>query len=1021
MEEIFSDTIFYTNKKKINVWKAKTGLNKKLKKIIQNNYNLIDLKALISNLKIAHLIFDQKYEYFFRAIKYCIMTRLKDFSRKSKFKTIVQNNFLFTFFRTITEFVLERYIFFFFRDQNNILVEKIHSVLWLFQIPKKLDYRNFVLNNFFLKNNYYEVSVGLNIYYNFNIKNTDNIYSILYVFRKFHLISRDYFRNSKFKINFDFLKIFLEEKSFSYLNKFFFFIISDLLIVLRKRHLNNRLLVFVFFEIFLSNYSTHKGNFSHSIFQNCKKNKFFFENIDLIRRNNIPPCIIRIYRIILQHVSDGFRDFFLIVKKKSASIFFKLIRKLLIEDDFLIFINQKILRSLDEIKIFNKNINTKLKTKPNFINKNIELNIIYYKNICLDFQKQSNLNKTHRNVYSFIKISNFLTQQHILTQKNTKIFLFEIQIFSSFFSKFSLNIGSIYQSQLITFPFSNKRFFKVNFMNNLPNLIGNDFLYNRVGKYICIYIRLLILKKRKNKKPKKWLDFLLNLILNVHIDDGLNLLHFFFSFFNHLSNLKIFFSKVLDDISAKTNLNCSFSVKCSITFLYYIYYFYPDFSSIFFPIIYIKISNLDFSGVYILLIFLEICFIFLKSQESKNNRNINKFIGTHFLLILISRILLNQSKRDKKLTYIYIEKFLHFVADNSIDPNLCLARLIRKYKNNIEQIDQLKENFENSLINFLYLNQYAKLYPELKHLFMEIISDDIIINKGSYFPNSKNFHYFEKLAVLLSESSSRISRKFHILIITILSKSITLNNAVTENYFLLILYICFSSIDKELKTIAILISSEMARFNPFSFHQQLINLDEFLIDENYKIVRKMMIFLRFILCNNYLKINYNLSEKIIYKHYVNIGVELYSFKLINFIHKRKKSHSGFSKSNFLSSIISKKYLSEIELKISAFFYFKSILLPIYHNKFFESLFQITDKFKLKIIFRKLGHFYSDFSFSEINIYKMTKQLFSLDNQIYDGKIFNILVKFLLKLKYCYKNSRILRNLLEKHIFKNRKK
>jgi hypothetical protein len=366
-------------------------------------------------------------------------------------------------------------------------------------------------------------------------------------------------------------------------------------------------------------------------------------------------------------------------------------------------------------------------------------------------------------------------------------------------------------------------------------------------------------------------------------------------------------------------------------------------------------------------------------------------IKNQFLFILLITKILKYSKREKKFENIILEKFAYFLSYFSCDPCINLERVIKTLNLSNQNINSVKINHNSGWLVFLFFyNIFAELNFSVdnktteSYLLNKKISNKIIYIKNTieyffyffFLKNPRNLNFFTKR-----------------LFVKIFSKNLLIN----QDYLLLTLYICFSSIETEIKTHVMILLGLIVQIRPFLFYQNYANIFQMFKDEDFYTIKMFLILYLFFLKNNYLKLNQMNVELIMFIKHTDINIHNYSKKIFNLIRLKNKI-SFIREFTFSPSFISERLLSDLELKTIAVFYFNSINISVNHKLFVITLHQWVDVFKCVKTWMKINRLFYELSFFGLNLNILSKILIILIKYIKNDHIYNQLIKILIKIK-----------------------
>ena len=948
-----------------------------------------DMKFLIYTLKSSIFSFLKVPTYLSELALFFLLQFYRNITRFSNYKKKIETIYFFKNFDIFFEYIIEKYFYFFYWN-NKFKKQIIFINLYLLRNIKLFYLHRFNSIDCLIKQKFKFFFQYLYIYHNKKIP--ENIIIIFIFFEKFCLIDKIYLESINLVRLITFLKILGKKKKKIIFIKFFFIFIFIFIFLHKNNYIEDRCFalskVMLWLHFFIRIYKISLV-FANNRKMKCKKIKL--GNINLIRKNNISPSSIRVFRLLLEKVSNSMRDFCIVIKKLVLKFFVKFLKETKWDNKFLFFINQKIVNKIENRRIFFKN---SIKKKSNEF-RNI-WNIPQYK---FYFAFQANYYYISNKFYKYdLKEGNNWTiskknkiNQISMIQCNQKHNFWELQVYIAFFTKFNFNQFNLLNIEYIIFGISIELFYKFIFMNTLPTFTKKNTQINqRFGFFIE---KLEFFFFNQNKSSEAFLvSFLLSLSLNTCIYEGKYIFFFVLKYFNLLSNKKKIFSKIIDFILFNSSTRNEFTKRCSMLVFWYLCYLNVDVSVFYIFKIYNILTIFRMLNPFIFLVFLELLSFFFERQE-KQKYVYEKINCKHYLAIFLFRSILNHSKRENRIINTYVEESAYFFFNNCHFPAICILKIAKIYKNNLETISNIKKESHLNL-GLLYFN-----YNLFNH-FIDHIREK---NKTSlagllFFSHSGIQNFFEKHIYFLLNFFTKISKNTDIIILNLFIKFFSKIVMTDENHCLLALYFYFSSIETETKKFVLLFLSDSKTLLSFLFHKKHIEIWELIKNEDYNSIKKAFIFYHFLLNNCYLQVIETAMEIIIYNKNKNICIQNYSKKILYFTSQEKNKSSSLIKFSFSPNFFSVYLLSEIDFLSFVNFHFLSSDLTFDLKIFCITIRQLFHNFKSEKIWGKISKSLYCFNFSGLNLKFISKIFYILIRRIKDSQTYNRFIKILLKLK-----------------------
>jgi hypothetical protein len=942
-------------------------------------------KFLVCKLKIFILKMNIISNYSFQIFLFSFIKFYKKNLKNLNYKFNINLFLLFKKFDSYCEFIIEKSIYI-FPELNNLDKKSLKTYFFLkhfkFIYIFKLNLFCFIIrkqSSVFLKD--------LNICY--NNKLTKHIILTFCFFEKFCLYNRKNFEKLPLDSLIDLFKYFNKEKNFFVLIKLFFFSILIIFFLHKKNYIQDRFVslsiiksfILFFFKIY--NILLIFG-FNEKIYYW----KSSLKNPIMLRKNNISPSCIRVFRTVIELISDDLRDFFNIINKFILMFLIKFLKKIKMNINFSYFLHQKFFIKIDDITINLKKIflylnfqcnNTKITNQFTFIFSN-KFKLTDYK-ISKFWKKEYLIKKIF--VKSRLKNLTIIEGKKILSNSN-------YQIYFAYFTKYIVNQFDFLK---IIFKTKNEIFLKLIFINNLlliakkriQEKFTNILLTQKFTKY---YLKKLIHSKLD------WIHILLSLSLNISIYEGNFLYSFFLSLFGYLFFSTNMVFLLLETFLSKLLTENNFLKRCSILVFWFFGFLYPEITILCLSKIFDVLLNFENLDLFTFLFLLKFFKLFGEVKLDKQKDLIHRMVNDSYFIILTIRLMLNHSQSDEAFIYIFLEESYYllkycFDRDNQIYKILKLFKKILK----IEQDERKKEN-----LSLLYFNYNFILLTKLNSSYQIDYRDLCYEEKENSYICYMMKMYLEDIVNSLLNSFNKISKITELNILKIFIKMNYKSYHLIESSYFLLLHFYFLSIQKHNKIFILLFLIELQLFLPFFFLKKSTNIFELFKFENYEILKVSFILYYYFLNNCYLKFNEIPIEKILYIKCKKISVQKYSIKLIELIFKKKEINSNFFKFSYIPTFISNNYLLEVDFKSIGLFFFKKNFLSL-GFKFFISIFkQLIDTLKCKSFWKKTIISFGEVISSVQNLDFLLKFLYLFQKNIENFATYNEFIKILLKLK-----------------------
>nr|UXY88370.1 hypothetical protein Cry52Nrm3_p009 [Cryptomonas curvata] len=979
------------NNKKKNWPTPISGLNKNVLLLFSDSIKsyFSNIKFLIYTLKSLLFSFSKAPQYQSEIVLFFLLQFYRNITKFSNFETKTETIYFFKNFDTFFEYLNEKFIYF-FSWKNKFKRQIIVINLYLLRNIKLFYFHRFNSIDYSIKQKFKFFFQYLYIYHNKKIPK--NIIFIFIIFEKFCLIDKIYLESINLVRVITFLKILgWWEKKIIFV-KFLFYFILIFVFLHKNNYIEDRCFALsnikLWLYFFIRIYKIALV-FANNRKMNCKKTTF--GNINLIRKNNISPSSIRIFRLLLEKISNNIRDFIIVIKQLMSKFFVKFLKETKWDNNFLFFINQKIVNKIEDRRIFFKN---SIKRKSNEF-RNIwrispynfyftfKANCYY---ISSNFYK-NNLKKKSKWIISKIeKISRMS-----IIQYNQKYNFWELQLYLAFFTKFNFNQFNFLNVEYSIFGNSTELFQKFIIMNSLPTFTKK---YTQINQRFVFFMeKIEFFFFNQNKLPKLFLvNFLVSLSSNNCINEGKYIFSFVLKHFNLLSNKKKILSKIIEFVLINSSTKNEFTKRCSMLVLWYLCYLNVDVSVFYIFKIYDILTTFRILNSFIFLVFLELLSFFFERHEQQKYVY-EKINCKHYLAIFLFRPILNHSKRENKIIYAFFEESAYFFFNNCHSPVIYILKIAKIYKNNLDIISNRAKK-SNLNLSLLYFN--CNIFTHFINYVGEKNKPSIA---GLLFSLDEGIQdFFEKNIYFLLNFFNKVSKNIDIIILNLFIKFFSKVIMTNENHCLLALYFYFSSIETETKKVLLLFLSDAKTLLSFLFHKKYIEIWELFKDEDYNSITKAFIFYHFLLNNCYLQIIETAVEIIIYNKNKNICIQNYSKKIFDFISQEKIKNSSLIKFSFSQNFFSFYLLSEIDfLSVVNFHFFFSDLSSDFKN-FCIIIRQLFSNFKSEKIWRKITKSLYIFNFFGLNLKFISKIFYLLIRRIKDNQTYNQFIKILLKLK-----------------------
>jgi hypothetical protein len=979
------------NNKKKNWPTPITGLNKNILLLFSDTIRsyFSNIKFLIYTLKSSVFSFLKVPQYQSEIVLFFLLQIYRNITNFSNFKTKSETIYFFKNFDTFFEYLNEKFIYFF--SWKNKFKRKIIVInFYLLRNIKLFYFHRFNSIDYLIKQKFRFFFQYLYVYD--NKKNPKNIIFIFIIFEKFCLIDKIYLESINLVRVITFLKILGDDKKKIIFVKFFFYFILIFILLHKNNNIEDRCFALSNIKSWLYFFiRIYKISFVFANNRKMKYKKILFGNINLIRKNNISPSSIRIFRLLLEKISNNIRDLFIVIKQLMSRFFVKFLKETKWDNNFLFFINQKMVNKIEDRKIFFKN---SVKRKSNEFRNiwsiplynfyfTLKANCFYISN---KFYKNNLKARCNWIISKIEKISRMS-----LIQCNQKYNFWELQVYLAFFTKFNFNQFNFLNVEHIIFGISTGLFQKFIIMNSLPTFTKK---YSQIKQNIIFFIeKLEFFFFNENTLPKTFLvHFLLSLSSNTCINEGKCIFSFVLKYFNLLSNKKQILSKIIDFVLINSSMRNELTKRYSMLVFWYLCYLNVDVSVFYIFKIYNILTTFRILNPFIFLVFLELLSFFFERHEQKKYVY-EKINCKHYLAIFLFRSILNHSKRENRIINAYFEESGYFFFNNCHFPAICILKIAKIYKNNLEIISNRTKK-SNLNLGLLYFNCNVSTHfvnyvggknkPSITALLFSL--DEGIQN------------FFEKNIYFLLNFFNKISKNTDIIILNLFIKIFSKIIITNENHCLLALYFYLSSIETETKKVLLLFLSDAKTLLSFLFHKKYIDIWELFKDEDYNSIKKAFIFYHFLLNNCYLPIIETAVEIIIYNKNKNICIQKYSKKILDFISQEKIKHSSLIKFSFSPNFFSVYFLSEIDFLSFVNFHFSSNDFSFDFKNFCITIRQLFPNFKSEKIWRKITKSLYQFNFFGLNLKFILKIFYLLIRRIKDNQTYNQFIKILLKLK-----------------------
>lgn len=759
-------------------------------------------------------------------------------------------------------------------------------------------------------------------------------------------------------------------------------------------------------------------------------------SIKNLRRSQTSPSSYRSYITCLIKLTNLLRDFYVQIRKKCEKVLISITKKKIYSESAIFFSFRKLnfANLCDKGNIFdNFQIKTRKNYLKNFCYKNPrkgKKNMYLRKKILSNFKNQKTIEEEglFNSEYVFLS-KKILENLHFIKNDINikKVVIFEIEIWESllFFyrKKNSTASNNFYNQNSFEFPkiWNN---YKFKYMMNLIFKSKNKDKFDSDENKILVKSFSFFLQKIIEKK-KFFTRIFSSVILNM-CGNEINKIHDTIELENKFKkkDFSINRNNFLKNLEKKNNIlrikTYSFLFKSLPNFV-------PNFAISMFGFFKKRLLK---SPIFFITETVNFLKTYFKIKDRKKISKNLKITENNSIFLILSRILIQNTRRERKIWKSSFEYFLFSQFNLSLSFSLFFSRilneLIFKTKNSFFGVrKQFREKIFSILSFFLISHNQEICFGGIFFSGKDIAQKFDLIQKKKEtkikFDKLSKIKKERSLVKLLDHLARPLEAKTNnheFLKISCFLKIIVCHENILGRYFKYFLFLISKNFSFEILSEILISSVEIIHNFPHIFAEKFKEICRLFSKNSSKVIKSSVIFFLSSIFKGVLKSKKDLWEFLFSSSQKKIYVFSKKRIFFNEIFSCKDSVKNYSFIDFIPYLMKSTGITELFFRSLVSIFIQSIRQATNNSYFMDKMFFWFKIIKEKISYRKLLSLVSNFFLTESYLTRLISQLKKNRFTTRDKKIKNDLIKALLKRR---KNKNICKNLkqiIEKLIYLN---